>query len=96
MATKLNQKTLIIGLTVALLFVLIGVFAFSYSLETLDKQAKQLGAEEKPIFTELFADYTIPGLDNEWGALIIGIAGTLLLFIVSLGVAKILHKKKGN
>lgn len=93
---KLNQKTLIVGLTVALIFVLVGVFAFSYSMETLDKQAQQLGAEEKPVYKPPFADYNIPGLDNEWGALIIGIAGTLLLFIVSLGVAKILQKKKGN
>jgi hypothetical protein len=79
-----------------LIFVIVGVFAFSYSTETLDKQAQQLGAEEKPVFTPPFADYNIPGLDNEWGALIIGIAGTLLLFIVSLGAAKVLHKKKGN
>lgn len=93
---KLNQKTLIVGLTVALIFVLVGVFVFSYSMETLDKQAKQLGAKEKPVFTPPFADYNIPRLDNEWGALIIGIAGTLLLFVVSLGVAKVLHKKKGN
>jgi|SRR5450759_4169822 len=93
---KLNQKTLIVGLTVALIFVLVGVFMFSYSMKTLDKQAEQLGAEEKPVFTPPFVDYNIPGLDNEWGALIIGIAGTLLLFVVSLGVAKVLHKKKGN
>jgi ABC-type phosphate transport system permease subunit len=91
---KLNQKTLIIGLTVALIFVFVGVFVFSYSMETLDKQAEQLGAKEQPVFNPPFADYNIPGLDNELGALIIGITGTLLLFVVSLVVAKLIHKKK--
>jgi ABC-type phosphate transport system permease subunit len=91
---KTTQKTVIIGLTVALIFVLIGVFVFSYSMETLDKQAEQLGSEEKPLFNPPFADYTIPGLDNVWGGLIVGIIGTLLLFVVSLGVAVLLRKKK--
>jgi len=93
---KINQKTLIVGLTVALIFVLVGVFMFSYSMETLDEQAQQLGSEEKLVFTPPFPDYNIPGLDNEFGALIIGIAGTLLIFIVSLGAAKILNKKIGD
>lgn len=91
---KTNQKTIIIGLTVALIFVLIGVFVLSYSMETLDKQAEQLGSEEKPVFNPPFADYTIPGLDNVWGGLIVGIMGTLLLFVVSLAVARLLRKKK--
>lgn len=91
---KTNQKTIIIGLTVALIFVLIGVFVLSYSMETLDKQAEQLGSEEKPVFNPPFADYNIPGLDNVWGGLIIGIMGTLVLFVVSLAVAMLLRKKK--
>ena len=93
---KTNNKTIIIGLTIALIFVLIGVFVLSYSMETLDKQAEQLGSEEKSLFNSPFADYTIPGLDNVWGGLIVGIGGTLLLFIVSLGVAVLLRKKKSN
>jgi len=91
---KTNQRTIIIGLIVALIFVLIGVFLLSYSMETLDKQAEQLGSEEKPLFNPPFADYTIPGLDNVWGGLIVGIMGTLLLFVVSLTVAMLLRKKK--
>jgi protein-S-isoprenylcysteine O-methyltransferase Ste14 len=89
-----RQKTIIIGLAVALIFVLIGVFFLSYSMETLDKQAEQLGAEEKPVYTAPFADYAIPGLNSVWGALIVGVIGTILLFIVSLVVAKLLRKKK--
>jgi len=91
---KTTQKTIVIGLTVALIFVLIGVFVLSYSMETLDKQAEQLGSEEKPLFNPPFADYNIPELDNVWGGLIVGIMGTLLLFVVSLTVARLLRKKK--
>jgi ABC-type phosphate transport system permease subunit len=93
---KRNQKTLLIGLVVALIFVLVGVFIFSYSMETLDKQAEQLGVEEKPVYNPPFADYNIPGLDNVWGALVIGIVGTLMLFIVGLGAAILLNKKKSK
>jgi len=93
MATK-NQKTIIIGLTVAVVFVMIGVFFLSYAMETLDVKAEQLGAEEQPIYEPPFPDYSINGIDNVWGALVIGLASTLLLFIVGFGVAKILNKKK--
>ena len=90
---KLNQKTLLIVLAVALIFVLVGVFIFSYSMETLDKQAEQLGIEEKPVYQPPFPDYGIVGVDNVWGALIIGIGGTLLTFLAGLGIAKILKKR---
>jgi hypothetical protein len=93
MVTK-NQKTIIVGLTVAIVFVMIGVFFLSYAMETLDVKAEELGAQEQPIYEPPFADYSIAGMENVWGALIIGIAGTLLLFIVGLGVAKIFNKKK--
>jgi protein-S-isoprenylcysteine O-methyltransferase Ste14 len=93
---KTSQKTILIGLAVAMIFVLVGVFVLSYSMETLDKQAEQLGAQENPVYNPPFPEYTIPGIDSVWGALLIGIAGTLLLFVTSLGVAKLMHKKKGN
>ena len=93
---KTGRKTIIIGLAVAMIFVLVGVFILSNSFETLDKQAEQLGAEEQPVYNPPFADYNIPGLDNVWGALIIGVVGTLLLFLVGLLVAKLMHKTKGE
>jgi hypothetical protein len=96
MSLSKNQKTVIVGLVVALVFVLIGVLALSYSMETLDKQAEQLGAEEKPFYEAPFADYLIPGLDDVTGGLIIGIIGTLLLFVVSFAIARTLSKKKAN
>lgn len=88
-----RKRAVIIGLAVALIFVLVGVFFLSYSMETLDKQAEQLGAEEKSDYSAPFADYTIPGLDSTWGGLIIGVIGTLVLFLVSFAVAKLLKRK---
>jgi hypothetical protein len=95
MGTK-NQKTVIIGLSVAMVFVLLGVFCFSYAMETLDVKAEELGAQEQPVYEPPLPDYTIPGMDNEWGALLLGIISTLLLFAVGLGVAKLLNMKKGK
>ena len=69
MATK-NQKTIIVGLAVSLIFVLLGVFVFSYAMETLDVKAEELGAEENPIYEPPLPDYTIPGMENELGSLL--------------------------
>jgi uncharacterized membrane protein len=91
-----NKKTVIVGLTVALIFVLLGVFVFSYAMETLDKQAEELGAEEQPIYEPPFPDYSIVGMENELGALLIGVSGTLLLFVAGLGLAKLLRMKKSS
>ena len=77
-----------------MIFVLVGVFVLSYSFETLDKQAGKLGAEEKPIYKAPLDGYNIPGLENIWGALIVGVFGTLGLFCLGLGVAKIMHRRK--
>jgi hypothetical protein len=89
-----TKKTILIVLTLAMIFVLVGVFVLSFSFETLDKQADKMGAKENPIYEAPFADYNIPGLDNTWGALIVGVVGTLLLFGLGLIVAKIVGKKK--
>ena len=41
---------------------MIGVFFFSYAMETLDVKAEQLGAEEQPIYEPPFPDYSIVGI----------------------------------
>ena len=92
-ARKVSHKTIIVGLAIALVFVLVGVFLFSYSMETLDKQAEQFGSTENPIYDPPFEDYNIPGLDNVWGALLVGVVSTLLLFAIAFGVAKIMQRK---
>lgn len=89
-----TKRTIILILSIAMIFVLVGVFILSYSFETLDKQAGKLGEAEKPIYHAPLDGYNIPGLENTEGALIVGIVGTLLLCGLSFLVAKILHKKK--
>jgi ABC-type phosphate transport system permease subunit len=93
---KINQKTLTVGLTFALVFVILGVFCFSYAMETLDVKAEELGLQAQPIYDAPFADYSIAGLDNQWVNLLIGIASTLLLFVAGFVVAKIIYKKKSR
>jgi ABC-type phosphate transport system permease subunit len=92
---KMNQKTIAIGLAAALIFVILGTFVFSYAMETFDLKAEELGAQEQQIWTAPFKDYTLAGSDSQWIALIVGIAATLLLFVVGIGVAKLIRKKKG-
>ena len=91
-----NQKTIIIGLAAALFFVVLGVFVFSYALETLDVKAEELGAQEQSIWTAPFADYTVAGSDSQWIELAVGVAATLLIFMVAIGGAIVLRKKKGE
>jgi protein-S-isoprenylcysteine O-methyltransferase Ste14 len=93
---KSVRKIIMIGLLVAVVFVMIGAFILSYSMETLDKQADKLGAQEKPIWNAPFADYNIPGLENGWGTLIVGVGGVSLLFVVTLVVANLLKKKQSQ
>ena len=91
-----TKRTIILVLSIAMIFVLVGVFALSYSFETLDKQAGKMGDTEKPIYHAPFDNYNIPGLDNTWGALLVGVFGTLGLFCLGLGVAKIVYRKKSH
>ncbi|MDR2707667.1 MAG: hypothetical protein LBB87_02840 [Nitrososphaerota archaeon] len=91
---KLNQKTMLIGLSLALILVILGVFCFSYALEALDLKASELGIEEQPIYDPPFPDYNLSGSENKWSNLVIGIASTFLLFMVAFAVAKVLSKKR--
>lgn len=91
---KSNKKLVLGGLVVALVFVVLGTFVLSYAYETFDMKAEELGAEEQPIFEAPFADYTLGGSDNQWVALIVGVAATFLLFLGGIAAAKVFQKKK--
>ncbi|MGE5556041.1 MAG: hypothetical protein ACM3UY_07260 [Methanocella sp.] len=91
---KSNKKLVLAGLVVALVFVVLGTFVLSYAYETFDMKAEELGAEEQPIFEAPFADYTLGGSDNQWVALIVGVAATFLLFLAGIAAAKVFQKKK--
>ena len=89
-----TKRTIILILAIAMIFVLVGTFVLSYSFETLDKQAGKMNDTENPIYRAPFDGYNIPGLENTWGLLIVGVFGTLGLFCLGLVVAKIVHSKK--
>jgi hypothetical protein len=91
---KSNKKLVLAGLVVALVFVVLGTFVLSYAYETFDMKAEELGAEEQSIFEAPFADYTLGGSDNQWVALIVGVAATFLLFLAGIAAAKVFQKKK--
>ncbi len=91
-----NQKTIIIGLAAALMFVVLGVFVFSFALETFDVKAEELGAQERTIWNAPFKDYTIGGSESQLIALVVGVVATLFLFATGFGVAKLIQKKKGE
>lgn len=91
-----NQVTIIVGLAAALMFVVLGVFVFSFALETFDVKAEELGAQEQTIWNAPFKDYTIGGSESQLIALVVGVAATLLLFATGLIVAKLIRKKKGE
>lgn len=85
----------VIGLIVAFVFVLIGVVWLSNSVETLDVKAEQLGAEENPVYEAPLPDYTVPGIEENLTVnLLLGIFSTLVIFGVTLGIGKILARKK--
>jgi amino acid transporter len=90
---RLNQKTVLVGLSVALILVILGVFWFSYALETLDLKASEMGLEERPVYDPPFPDYSITRFESKWSNLIISVTSTFLLFIVAFAVAKLLSKK---
>jgi hypothetical protein len=91
---NLGRNTIVIGLALAVLFVILGNFVFSYALETLDVQAEKLGVSGENILNVPFPEYTIPGFENEWGGILLGVVATLAIFVVTLGVANLLKKKK--
>ena len=93
-SVKKNERNLIItGLAIAVLFVILGTFVFAASLETLDVQAEKLGVTGENIVSAPFPEYTLPGFENVWGGVLLGIASTLGIFGVTLAVANVLKKK---
>jgi hypothetical protein len=90
--SKKDQKLIIIGLMMAVIFVVIGVLVFSYAMETLDVQAEILGAKEKTIWIPPFQDYTIVGFENEVVSILLGATSTGVIFLIALGVAMLLKK----
>lgn len=85
-----------IALAIALLVALISPLASS-SPDGMEKVAENKGfieeAKEAPF--EIIADYVFPGIENETVATILaGLTGTLAIFGLSYGVARLLRRRK--
>jgi hypothetical protein len=94
--SRKDKKMLAVGLTLAVVFVVVGVFIFSYSMETLDVQAEKLGAKDASVYQAPFPDYVFLGLDNEVGNILLGVFSTLAIFGVTYGVATLMKKSRGK
>lgn len=89
----MSRRDLVVGLSVAALFVVLGTFLFGYSMETLDVKAEDLGIEAgESVFPSPFPEYVVPGLETDAVNLLLGLASTLLIFVVAWGVLKALAK----
>ena len=91
---NLDRNTITIGLALAVIFVIIGNFVFAYALETLDVTADKFEVAGENILESPFTDYVIPGFENEWGSILLGVIATLAIFMVTLSIANLLKKKK--
>ena len=83
-----------IGLSLAVIFVVVGVLVFSYAMETLDAQAENLGVQDQSTYSAPFPDYTIVGFDNVLGNILLGVTSTFVVFVVTFGIARMLKRSK--
>jgi len=93
---NLDRNTIVLGLAVAVIFVIVGNFVFAYAMETLDVKAEELEVTGKNVLDAPFPDYVIPGFENEWGGILLGVVAMLAIFVVTLGIANLLKKKKSE
>jgi len=95
----MHKKDIIIGFVVSLFLAgIISLFASSFP-DGLEKVAEKLSFLEKgegePVINSPIPDYVVPGLKNEKLATsIAGIIGTLVVFGLGYGVAKLIQYRK--
>lgn len=94
----MNKRDILIGLGFALIVALILSPFASPKPDGLERVAENKGflekGEVKPILPSPIPDYTFPGIHNEKAATAVaGVAGTLVVFGLGYGLAKILKRK---
>ncbi|MDD5258859.1 MAG: PDGLE domain-containing protein [bacterium] len=93
----MNRRDILIGLGIALLVaIILSPFASPHP-DGLERVAEDKGflekGEGKPLVVSPIPDYTFPGIQNEKAATAMaGIAGTLVVFGLGYGLAKLLKK----
>ena len=85
------------GVVLALMVGTFAVFFASSSPDGLERVAEDTGflqAAQEPLYN-LLPDYAVPGIASETAAGVLAVAvGTLLLFTVGYGVARVLRRRR--
>jgi hypothetical protein len=94
---KTDGSTIVAGgIVIALVVGIMAVFLASPHPDGLERVAEDkgfIGAAQGPAFT-IIPDYVVPGIPNETLAAILAIiVGTLLLFVVGYGIARLLRRR---
>ncbi|MEJ5292065.1 MAG: hypothetical protein WHS82_00535 [Candidatus Methanosuratincola sp.] len=88
------RSAVALGMFVAAVFVALGTFFFSESLETLDVKAEELGFEGFNLLPAPFPEYAVPGLEDPFVTFLLGIASVVLVLAVSFAVGKLLGARQ--
>lgn len=94
----MNKRDILIGLGIALLVALFLSPYASPKPDGLERVAEDKGffekGESQPIRLSPIPDYTFPGIHNEKvSTAVAGVAGTLVVFGLGYGLAKVLKRK---
>ncbi|MEM3438009.1 MAG: PDGLE domain-containing protein [Nitrososphaerales archaeon] len=90
-----ENRMILIGIIISVIFVLIGCIYLSSSQETLDKVAEEFGLSESLLWEAPLPDYELRGLEgNLFINLAIGIISTFVIFALTFTIGKILREKK--
>jgi len=96
----MTWKEILIGLGLALFVgVVCSPFASSWP-DGLEKVAEDYGfiqkASEEPLAPAPIPDYEMPGIEGTWATSAAGFTGTLAMYFIGFGLAKLLAKKKSE
>jgi len=92
-----GRRMLAFGLVLSIAFVIVGVFGFSNSAETLDEVAEHFGATESPVWSPPIPDYEIHGFEGNGTAnIVIGIVFTVVVLVSTYAIGKSLQSFKSR
>ena len=92
----MKKRDILIGLSLAIILAIFSFLASSSpdGLERVAKDKNFLGKAANIIKSSI-PDYLFPGINNEkLAGSVAGIAGVLIVFILGIGLAKLLREKK--
>ncbi len=82
---------------IAVMIVLAPLFAYLAELvnytEPLEVAAEKLGLNENSLWSGIFPDYTVPGINDYFGALITGAIGVALILAIGVALARANREK---